>query len=436
MNKTSKPKGSRPKPRKKSPGRRPRNLEEAIQKLRRQLKKEIEQTKTLLEISRILNSTLDAKTVRTNAMEAVVRLLDCGAGSLYLIDAERGELYFEVALSEVADKVKEIRLKIGEGVAGWVAQTGESALIADIEKDPRWASKVDKKSKFRTKNMVTVPVQSKGKIIGVLQAINKREGEVFDQEDLKLMTSLAHQVAIALDNAFLYQEQRETFFQTAEALAVAIEKRDIYTGGHTKRVRDFSVAIAEEMGFKGEDRERLELAAILHDIGKIGIEDRILRKPGKLDDEEFAQMRSHPEQGYEILSHIKNLEKVIPGARYHHERPDGKGYPRGLNDGQIPIIARIIAVADTWDAMTSDRPYRQALEETKAVSELWQNRGNQFAPESVEAFLRAYQKGKIYTQHRAQGTEPAGNVLSFLTSLLNQNKLEEETVQKGGGKNG
>ncbi len=401
-------------------------------RLEKTLREEVEQTGMLLEINRILNSSLEPKTVRTRAMEAVVRLLDCQAGSLYLIDAERGELYFEVVLSEVADKVKEIRLKIGEGVAGWVAQTGECALIADTEKDPRWASKVDRKSKFHTRNMVTVPVQSKGKIIGVLQAINKLAGKVFDREDLKLMTSLADQVAIALENAFLYQEQRVTFFQTAEALALAIEKRDIYTGGHTKRVRDFSVAIGRELGLTPEEREKLELSAILHDIGKIGIEDRVLRKPGKLDDEEFAQMRTHPEQGYEILSHIKNLEQVIPGTRYHHERLDGRGYPLKLTGEQIPLIARIIAVADTWDAMTSDRPYRAALDEEKALTELWQNRGNQLSPEAVEAFFKAYRQSRIYTQHRPKGSPAPESGLALLTSLDNQNKLGEQTGQKGG----
>ncbi len=423
------------KPAKKIPRRKPRAVakgpraEAKFRDLQKQFKAKVS---TLLEINRILNSSLEAKTVRKRAMEAVVKLLSCETGSLYLIDEQRGELYFEVALGERADTIKEIRLKIGEGVAGWVAQTGESALIADTEKDPRWARNFDKKSKFHTRNMVTVPVRSKGKIIGVLQALNKLAGKVFDREDLKLMQSLSDQVAIALDNAFLYEDQRRTFFQTAEALALAIEKRDIYTGGHTKRVRDYSVAIGEEMELTGEEREKLELAAILHDIGKIGIEDRILRKPGKLDDEEFAQMRSHAEQGWEILSHIKSLEGVSPGTRYHHERMDGKGYPLKLTGSQIPLLARIIAVADTWDAMTSDRPYRSALEESRALEELWQNRHKQFAPEAVEAFCRAFKKNKIYTQHRLKGAPVPEPTQAFLTSLLNPHTLEEQTGQKGG----
>jgi len=386
--------------------------------------KESEQTQTILEISRILNSTLNPKTVRTRAMEGVVKLLDCEAGSLYLIDEARGEIYFEVALGEAADQVKEIRLKIGEGISGWVAETGQSLLIPDVAKDPRWASKVDKKSKFQTKNMVTVPVKTRNKIIGVLQAVNKCRGRSFNQADLKLMESLADSVAIALENALLHDEQRRTFFETAEALADAIEKRDPYTGGHTRRVRDFSKAITEELSLDKDIMERLDLAAILHDVGKIGVEDRVLRKPGRLTDEEFACMCLHPEYGSEILSHIKSLGKVIPGMRHHHERLDGRGYPAGLKNSQIPQIARIISVADTWDAMTSDRPYRPALSEDAALKELWQSRGKQLDPQMVTAFFKAYKKGKIYTQQREKSKAIPAQAQAVLTQIARENKLE------------
>ncbi len=391
-----------------------------------------QRSQTVLAISQILNSSLSPKIVRTRAMEAVVQLLGCEAGSLYLIDEEKGELFFEVALGEGADRVKEIRLKIGEGVAGWVAKTGKSALIPDVSKDPRWFRKADKKSKWQTRNMITVPVKSKGKVIGVLQALNKLGGKSFDEQDLKLMESLADQVAIALENARLYEEQKQTFFQTAEALATAIEKRDPYTGGHTKRVSDFSLAIGEEMGLSPEELENLKLSAILHDIGKIGVEDRILRKPGRLTKEEFLQMSTHPELGYEIVSHIRSLEPVIPGMRYHHERPDGRGYPAHLKGRKIPLLARIIAVADCWDALTSDRPYRPALTETVAIKEMLNNQGKQFDPQTLQAFFQAYLKGKIYTQHRSPGTPPPRSAVKILTELANQNKLKINSRAKGG----
>jgi len=360
----------------------------------------VHQLATLTELSAILNSSLDPKQVRTRAMQAAVKLLDCETGSLYLIDHDRGELYFEVALGDKGDVFKEIRLKLGEGIAGWVAQEGQSLLIPDCSRDPRWSSKADKKSKFQTRNMVTVPVKAKSKVIGVLQAINKRPPKLFDEEDLRLLEALADQVAIALENARLYEAQRLTFLQTAEALAAAIEKRDIYTGGHTKRVRDYCMATARYLKLTPGETEWLELAAILHDVGKIGVDDQVLRKPGKLTDEEFAQIRAHPTIGYEILNHIRTLQEVIPGMRHHHERPDGKGYPDGLADGKIPFLARIIAVADTYDAMTSDRPYRQGLSDEAAISELRKFSGVQFDETVVEAFLQAHAAGLILSQHR------------------------------------
>ncbi len=369
-------------------------------------KEKVDQFATLTDLSRILNSSLDPKEVHTRAMEAVVRLLDCEAGSLYLIDEERQELYFEVALGDKADKVKEIRLKIGEGIAGWVAKEGRSDLVPDCSKDPRWAKRVDRKSKWQTRNMVTVPVKARDKVIGVLQALNKKNDGLFNEEDLMLMESLADQVAIALENARLYEDQKQTFLETAQALAAAIEKRDIYTGGHTKRVRDFCMVCAKFLDLDDQEKEWLELSAILHDIGKIGIDDRILRKPGKLTDDEFEQIRSHPTFGFEIMNHIKSLGEVIPGMRFHHERPDGKGYPNGLKDGKIPFLARIIAVADTWDAMTSDRPYRPALSDSKALEELKKNAGTQFDEKVVKAFIKAYKKGLISSQNK---NNKAGN---------------------------
>ena len=268
-------------------------------------------------------------------------------------------------------------------------------MSPDISKDPRWASRVDKKSKFQTRNMVTVPVHAKGKVMGVLQALNKNNNKKFDKSDLRLLESLADQVAIALENAGLYEHQKIMFMQTAEALATAIEKRDPYTGGHTKRVRDFSMAAAKYLDLDQKIMDWLELAAILHDAGKIGVDDQVLRKPGRLTKEEFDQMKAHPNYGYEILHHVHELEPAIPGMRYHHERFDGKGYPTGLKGKKIPLIARIIAVADTWDAMTSDRPYRDGLSDDIAKKELKVNSGMQFDPVVVEAFLKAHKNGDI-----------------------------------------
>ena len=363
-------------------------------KLFLELDRSVKQFTTLAEVGTLLNSTLDQNVVRKMAMEAITRLMNAEVGSLLLVDDENKELYFEVALGDKGERVKEIRLKIGEGIAGWVAEHGKSLLLQDVRKDPRFYKSADQKTEFVTRDMVCVPVKVKDKVIGVLQAINRAEG-VFTEDDVELFQLFSNQVAIALDNARLYEEIRETFFATAEALAEAIEKRDPYTGGHTKRVVNYCLVAAKYMNLTPEELEILKLSAILHDVGKIGVEDRILRKPGNLDDEEAKIMKMHPLLGAEIMRHIRQLKDLIPGMLHHHERPDGKGYPEGLKGRDIPIVARIISAADTYDAMTTNRPYRKGLSHQTAIDEIKKEAGAQFDKEVAEAFVKAFEAGEI-----------------------------------------
>jgi HD-GYP domain-containing protein (c-di-GMP phosphodiesterase class II) len=187
----------------------------------------------------------------------------------------------------------------------------------------------------------------------------------------------------------------EIFFQTAASLADAIEKRDPYTGGHTKRVTLYSETIAKYLQLKPLERKWLKITSVLHDIGKIGVEDHILKKPERLSLEEFDVIKRHSMMGVEIIEHIRQLRESIPGVKYHHEYVNGKGYPDGLRGEEIPILARIVAVADTYDAMTTDRPYRKAMEEVAAIEELKRCSGTQFDRGVVEAFIQAFQKGEI-----------------------------------------
>lgn len=354
----------------------------------------IRQLSTLNEVSALLISSLDHNVVRHRAMEAITRLMRAETGSLLLLDRETGELYFEVALGEKGKRLKQVRLAAGEGIAGWVAQNNKPVIIHDVTKDPRFLGSVDKKSKFRTKNMVCVPVVVKGQVIGVLQAINRTEGS-FTSEDLRLFQLFSNQAAVALDNARLYEEIKEAFYATSSALAEAIEKRDPYTGGHTKRVLGYCMAIATHLRVSEEEMEVLRLSAVLHDVGKIGVEDKVLRKEGPFEKDEAASMRMHPQFGEEILKHIPHLKEIMPGMLHHHERVDGLGYPAGLRDDEIPLAARIIAVADTYDAMTTTRPYRKGRPAEDAVREITRCAGRQFDRNVVKAFMRAFRKGEI-----------------------------------------
>jgi len=328
-------------------------------------------------------------------MEATTRLMKAEAGSLLLVDEEKGQLHFEVVLGDKEEDIKTIFLNLGEGIAGWVAKHGKPLIVNSPRKDKRFFKGVDERTEFKTRNIICVPVKVKEKTIGVLEAINKQKKGGFNKEDLSLFTSLADQAAIALDNSRLYRELEEMFFQTADSLADAIEKRDPYTGGHTQRVTLYSQAIAKYLQLNPLERKWLKIASVLHDIGKIGIEDKILKKPARLNLEEFDLIKNHSDIGAKIIEHIRQLKEIIPGVKYHHEQLDGKGYPEGLKGEEIPLLAKIVAVADTYDAMTTDRPYRKSMEKEMAIEELKRCSGTQFDKEVVEAFIQAYQKGEI-----------------------------------------
>lgn len=349
----------------------------------------VEQLGKLLEFSAILNSTLEQSEVYHRAIEVTTDLMGCEVGSLLLLDEDTRELYFNVALGEKGAAIKTIRLRMGEGIAGWVAHNRMPAIVNDTQNDPRFSNAADSRSGFHTHNLICVPVISKARLMGVLQAINRLNDLSFDHDDIKLFSSLADLVAIALENAALYAELHETFLATAETLAEAIEMRDPYTGGHIKRVQAYAVATARKMGIDGEELESLRLAAILHDVGKIGVDDSILKKQGPLTPEEAARMHEHPAHGETLLGHIKALKVVLPGMKYHHERVDGKGYPDGLFGDDIPLHARIIAVADTFDAMTSDRPYRKGMPKEAAIKEISRHSSTQFDPVVTAAFCEA-----------------------------------------------
>jgi HD-GYP domain-containing protein (c-di-GMP phosphodiesterase class II) len=370
------------------------DIDRWLDKLRR-IEEKVKRLALLSQLGQILNSTLDPKEIRRRAMEAATRLMKAEAGSLLLIHEEKCNLYFEVALGEREEDIKTISLNFGEGIAGWVAQHGKPLIVNSPKKDRRFFKGVDERTEFKTRNIICVPVRVKEKTIGVLEAINKKGKGRFNREDLSLFTSLADQVAIALDNSRLYQELEETFFQTAESLADAIEKRDPHTGGHTQRVTLYSQAIAKYLQLTPLERKWVKITSVLHDIGKIGIEDDILKKPKPLSPEEFHIIKRHSNMGAEIIEHVRQLKEIIPGVKYHHEQVDGKGYPDGLRGEDIPILAKIVAVSDTYDAMTTDRPYRKALDKKMAIEELKRCSGTQLDKEVVEAFIQAYQNGEI-----------------------------------------
>ena len=201
-----------------------------------------------------------------------------------------------------------------------------------------------------------------------------------------------------LEIATLYADVNELFLDVIQALTAAIDAKDPYTEGHSQRVAEFSVAIAQQLNMPAEFIHHLRIGAILHDVGKIGVSDAVLKKPGRLTDEEFTEIKQHPTIGERILGHIRTLQKELPVIIEHHERLDGNGYPFGLINEQISPSGRIVAVADAFDAMTSDRPYRNGLPIEEAFRRLRAGIGTEFDAHCVQALLDAYQNGTIRSQ--------------------------------------
>lgn len=354
-----------------------------------QKNKKINKMSKLYDIGKKITSNIKIKKLIEEIMEIVKKEMDAEASSLYLIDKEKEELWFEVALGDKSNEVKEIRLKLGEGVAGWVAKEGETLNLKDVNSDPRFRKDIGEKIEFRQKAMLTMPVKYMAETIGVIQIINKKNGGAFTNEDEELLSGMCSQIAIALENAKLYQATKDQFVESIMSLAGAIDAKDAYTNGHSKRVTEYSLSIGREMGLSDESLEDLEFMAILHDVGKIGIRDAILNKQAMLDDDEFAIMKSHTKIGAKIMEEMRSLRNLAIGAKYHHEKFDGTGYYEGLKQDEIPFEARIIAVADAYDAMTTDRPYRKGLTHEAAVDEIKRCSGSHFDPAVAEAFCEA-----------------------------------------------
>ena len=235
-------------------------------------------------------------------------------------------------------------------------------------------------------NLAAVPLATEDRSLGMLIAFNK-QGEGFDSVHLKLLSSIGNLTAVLLENNHLYADLQDLLMGVLHSLTSAIDAKDPYTCGHSQRVALISKRLAEEMGFPPQRAQRVYLAGLLHDVGKIGVSESALCKPGRLTDDEYESVKKHPEIGARILGSIRQLEDVVTGILTHHERADGKGYPRGLSLADLPVEGQIVGLADCFDAMTSDRTYRKGMDLKVAVEEIRRCSGTQFAPDVAKAFL-------------------------------------------------
>jgi putative nucleotidyltransferase with HDIG domain len=338
----------------------------------------------ILDVTRRLMSVTDLTALLQLIAEATRELLASDRATIFIVDPDRGELWSRIALD-----AGEIRIPLGTGIAGTVAQTGEVINIPDAYADPRFNPEPDQQSGYQTKSLLTYPMTShEGRVIGVFQAVNKHGGGAFTSADEDTLASLAASAAVAVENAQLVAEQKQLWQTLIETLAMTVDARDQQTAGHSQRVTRYADVIGRAMGLRGKDLEKLRAAALLHDYGKIAVRDRFLQKPGKLDDAEFAYMKAHAEKTFEFLAHLefpRDMREVPVIASQHHERMDGKGYPKGLAAESIVLGARIVAAADVFDALTSPRYYKPAYPLDKTLEIMDGMAGDHLDPKVMAA---------------------------------------------------
>ncbi len=340
---------------------------------------------SLLEITKHFRDTFFVDLLLERIVKSATELLAAETGSLLLAD-EEGLLRFKVALGEMGEKVKDRSIRPGEGITGWVLQTGNSAIVNDVAKDERFNPGLDSVTGFKTTSVLCVPMIYQGRTIGVLEVLNKRSGG-FTVNDERLLFSLADQAAVSIMQSRARENQHEDMIQMTEILINAMDTHTPMKEGHPRRVAMYATAIGKQMDLGEERLRRLYFAAVLHDIGLLRFE--------YLEHWEEEKFRQHPRIGYEMVTPISAWKEIAPVILHHHERYDGKGYPSGRKGEEIPLGSRIIAVADAFDVLTSEKTYRERLPLKEAVEEIERNAGTQFDPAVVAAFKAALKQEKF-----------------------------------------
>jgi HD-GYP domain-containing protein (c-di-GMP phosphodiesterase class II) len=345
--------------------------------------------RVLSEIALTMTFPQDIDNILDTILNIAIKALDARKGLILTKDKNYSELTIKSAVGYDRDIIGTREVGFKEGIIGWVIENGKPVILPGEDKDQRFK----KLSTVEIGNHSTIctPIIHLRKKVGAILISNKMNGKKFSSDDLIILNNLAAQTAIAMENAMLRENIENTYLETISALAIAVESKDKYTKGHSLRVGKIASSIAREMGLGKQEIEEIEYAATLHDIGKIGIMDSILHK-GKLSPEEFEIIKKHPEIGENIIRPVASLNRLCPILRHHHERVDGNGYPDSLTKEEIPLASRILFVADAFDAMTSNRPYRKALCREEAIEELQRNAGYQFDRDIVENFMNCFQQ--------------------------------------------
>lgn len=343
---------------------------------------------TLYELNyavKMISFSLELNKLLDIAIDMVVEIARVEKGSIMLIDPENQELVVKVIKENGSFSHPEMRLRELNRILIEVIKESKLYLSTD---DHSLEELGDGLGQGVT-SILSLPLMGKEKLLGAVNLYNRLDGKEFTQDDINIISTLVSHIGISIENAQLFAGIKELFLSTVKALSSAIDAKDPYTYGHSERVTQYSLEIARRLGLNSQAQEEIQLAALLHDIGKIGIPDEVLHKPDKLSDDEFATIKTHPFQGSKIMEHVKQLSDIIPGMKHHHERFAGGGYPDGLKGEEVPLAGRIISVADAFDAMTSNRAYRQGMSTQKALLKIKEASGTQFDPKIVDVFIES-----------------------------------------------
>ena len=309
------------------------NRQEKLEKL----EKKVLQLDALNKISAELTKTTDLDILLYKINEYAAKIVQGEAASILLIDKKKNELYFKSVMGKKSKEIKKLKIKIGEGIAGRVAQNGESLIVNDVSCNTIWKDDFDIATNFTTKSMICVPLFLEKDIIGIMEVINKKQGGQFSKDDEGILKSFANQVVIAMKNVNIIGDLNNYFRNTLDILIQAMENNSIAPKGHYMKVARYATQIGAKMGLKGEEFKNLYYASLLHDIGKI-----------KNDTNIYSKTDNHPVVGAHMLKHIEIFKQIVPIVKHHHEHYDGSGFPSGLAGKNIPLGSRIIALVEDY----------------------------------------------------------------------------------------
>ncbi|ABQ25908.1 HD domain-containing phosphohydrolase [Geotalea uraniireducens] len=350
------------------------------------LEKAVSKLSTLYKVGLAINSTMEIDNLFNLIVKTTMETLHAQIGYIILYNQEHQELVITTLIGHenISPSGTILPMK-PSSVSTWVIENCKPLLIVDIKQTPEFDT--FSALGYERKTLICAPLITKDEIIGTITVVNKLDNTTYNHEELELLTTIAAQASIAIKNAKLYDDQQKTYLNTIQALVSAIEASDSYTRGHSERVTRYSLELAKKLDLPQERLKVIERAAILHDIGKIGIDLTLLHKEGRLTTDDINDLQQHPTIGMKILEPIEFLQDVRLCIGQHHERYDGQGYPNSVPASELLLESRILAIADAFDAMTSDRPYRKALSVEVAIKELCDNSGSQFDPELVPHFI-------------------------------------------------